>query len=659
MIHAIPRAVAVALFGALVGPACLVLRYAMSPETTFGIDRLPPITTGFYAAERSGDSWFVWTSRRADLTLAGLDRRSEWSCSVRFRGARPEPMPQPDVSVALDGVTAAVRRATNDFQEVAVTAPARPLKPGLLLTVTSSTTFVPGASDPRVLGVQVDRLACRPIGTSVVLPPRRALGSAALSAALFGAALGLTGITAGSAVAAAGLVAAGQAVPLSTGGAPYAAYPGTLVWLAVWTAFLMIAALKLIEARTGQALRNTARFVVLFSAGVLYFKLLALLHPSKALVDALFHAHRFESVLAGRYYFTQLSTSATPFPYAIGLYLFAAPWSLLTRDHVTLLRVVVCASEVVAGALLYLMIVRTRGDRLMGAVAVALFNLVPLSYVIAGNANLTNAFGQSVALVTVAAVTVWPLQLRHIGQLVGLILMATLAFMSHVSTFAVLLATLFALAAFYRWMGGPTLRVPARYVCLAATIAVVLSVVLYWGHFGEVYKMQLARLRAGAVARVAPVQAPATAALTRAATPDAKPALGRTTIPLGGRAIDALAQTLVNIGWPILILALVGAWRLWVAGGRDRLVLAVAAWGVVCLGFVVMSVLSPTDVRYQQDAWEFIGRVEHMTCPAAVILAALGASWGWRAGPAPRLASGALLLAAFITGVRMWAGWFS
>ncbi len=659
MTRYIPRVLAAALFGALAGPVCLVLTYAMNPQTTFGIDRLPPTTSGFYPAERTGDRWFVWTSRRADLTLAGLDRRSEWSCSVRFRGARPEPMPQPDLHIAVDGVTLAVRRATNDYQEVAVTAPAHPSRPGLMLTVTSSTTFVPGGSDPRTLGVQVDRLACRPLGASVALPPRRALGSAALAAALFGAALGFTGITAGSAVGVTVLLAAGQAVPLSAGGAPYCAYTGTLIWLAVWIAVLMTTALKLTEAWTRQALRNTARFVVVFSAGVLYLKLLALLHPSKALVDALFHAHRFESVLAGGYYFTQLSTSATPFPYAIGLYLFAAPWSVLTHDHVALLRIVVSASEVVAGALLYLMVVRTRGDRLMGAVAVALFNLVPLSYVIIGYANLTNAFGQSVALATLAAVTLSPPQPRRAAQFVGVILLATLGLISHISTFLLLLATLAALAFFYRTLGGPALRAPARGVLLATAISLFLSVVLYWGHFGDVYKMQLARLRAGTVATLAPARTPETVAATRGVTSVAAPALGRTTIPLGGRAVSALSQTLTNLGWPILILALIGVWRLWLAGGRDRLVLALAAWGVVCLGFVAVSVLAPGEMRYQQDAWEFIARVEHTTCPAAVVLAALGATWAWRAGTAGRLASAALMLAAFLTGARMWAGWFS
>ena len=141
-----------------------------------------------------------------------------------------------------------------------------------------------------------------------------------------------------------------------------------------------------------------------FSAGALYLKLLGQLHPSKPLVDALFQAHRLEWVMAGRYFFTQPMPGGVQFPYAIGLYVVAAPWTVLAHDHVALLRIVVCTAEAIAGALLYPMIVRTWGDRLAGAAATVLFSVVPISAVVIGNANLTNAFGESIALATMAVV---------------------------------------------------------------------------------------------------------------------------------------------------------------------------------------------------------------------------------------------------------------
>jgi hypothetical protein len=49
-----------------------------------------------------------------------------------------------------------------------------------------------------------------------------------------------------------------------------------------------------------------------------------------------------------------------------------------------------------------------------------------------------------------------------------------------------------------------------------------------------------------------------------------------------------------------------------------------------------------------QDAWEFIGRVELATSPAAAVLAACGMLWAWRSGLVLRALS-VLLLA--------WAVW--
>jgi hypothetical protein len=375
-------------------------------------------------------------------------------------------------------------------------------------------------------------------------------------------------------------------------------------------------------------------------------------------VDALFHAHRFDGVLAGRFYFTQLSTSATPFPYAIGLYLFAAPWSWMTDDHVTLLRIVVVAADVLASALLYVLIVRAWGDRLAGAVAIALSSLVPLWYLIVGSANLTNAFGQSVSTVTIVAAVIWAKRRGWAGRLVGLTLLATLGLLCHVSTFALLLTMLVAVAFLYWWKGGPLLRPAARSVLMAALAATVLSTALYWGHFGPLQRRG-SRCAAALSARLAPVDA-ATARADAAAT-DKAPVRGGVFVPLHLRAVGALRQTVVNVGWPILILALAGVWRVWrgpsPGSGPDPLALALGAMGLTCLLFLAFAVLTAVDVQYQQDAWEFIGRVELLTYPASVVLAARGAVWARGAGPALRLASVGLLAAAAFLGLRAWFGW--
>ena len=139
MIRAIPRAVTGALLGALAGAACLAMAFTMHPDLTLDMDRdLPRIASGFYPVERAGDVTFSWTSRRAEVALPGAERRSPWLCSLRFRGGRSDRIPQPRVDLVVDGVTLAARTATNEFQDLEATAPARCVGP--CITAASSST---------------------------------------------------------------------------------------------------------------------------------------------------------------------------------------------------------------------------------------------------------------------------------------------------------------------------------------------------------------------------------------------------------------------------------------------------------------------------------------------------------------------------------------
>ncbi len=639
MVRSLARAAAVAMLGAMAGAVCLVLAFVARAGLSIEMDRqLPSHVTGIHAPERDGERTFAWTSGRAGLALHGMDRRAAWQCIVRFRGGRPSQLTQPVVDVAVDGIRLASATATNEYQDLEITVPPRE-RDGLALTIDVSPTMVPGPGDPRALGVQLDRVECRP-GEGMALPPRRAIANAMLTGSAFGAALALLNITAVSAVGATILIAAGQGVMFSIGLAPYGSYGNHAVRLALWIALATIAAAYLLQRFTTNHLRNTARFVIAFAAAVLYLKLLGLLHPSKPLIDAVFQAHRLEWVLDGRFFFTQPLPGGVQFPYAIALYVVAAPWSLLTTDFVTLLRVVVCVFEVIAGGLLYVMVVRTRGDRLEGAVAAALFALVPMAFWYTGNANLTGVFGQTTACIAVVAATTLSLQAGRPANVVVLAALIALALLSHVSTFAILAFTLAALAGAYWVLGGPALRTPARRILVATGVAVILSVAVYYGHFGEVYQRAL-RVRAQTAAPAAPQAAPA----------------GRQAIPsFAGRALEAASITAQAVGWPVLLLAAAGAWRFRTAGTHDRLTCAVIAWALAFLVFVAVGLMR-VDAQYQRYSFEFVGRVAFATYPAAAILAAYGAVWGWRAGGIARVGSGALMLATIGLAVRGWIGW--
>ncbi len=78
----------------------------------------------------------------------------------------------------------------------------------------------------------------------------------------------------------------------------------------------------------------------------------------------------------------------------------------------------------------------------------------------------------------------------------------------------------------------------------------------------------------------------------------------------------------------------------------DGLVIGLGAWFSASLIFLGWSALRTVDPLYVQDAWEFIGRVELAMSPAAAVLAARGAVWGWRAGPVRRAAAVLLVAAA-------------
>lgn len=646
-----------ALVGAAAGAAASVAVYVTRPAVSFEMDRDFPVgIRGFYPPEKNGEITFAWTGRQAEWDFQGADRGVPWTCAVRVVNWRP-PSAQPvGLRIAANGLDVAGLDAVGAAEDISFTVPPSTAGRGLRLVMVVSSTFRPGADDPRDLGLAVDRLTCAPERGRYATPPPAMWSDAALAAAAVGAAIGVSGVPAWLAVLMTSAVAMGQAFSLSTGWAPFDPARPPVPSLAIWMFGGLLALAWLLRTARRQPLSAAARVAMALAAIGCYIRLLFLLHPEKLIVDAVFHAHRFEWVLAGRFYFTQLSTSATPFPYAIGLYLASAPFALLTHDYVMLLRVVVCVVEAIAGGLLYYVIVRSWGDRVAGLIAVMLFYTVPVSYVVIGNANLTSAFGQSVSVLVMALVAVWPMRWgRHVGWL-ALTALITLALISHVGTVTFLPPALIVSALAFWRLGGTSLKTPARAVALAAAAAVVFAIVLYWGHFTSLYRSQLSRVRADSATAATLAPQPGASA---ASSPDAaaRPELGKTRVPLHLRAIGAVDQTRTNLGWPVILLALVGAWLTWVRTPRDQLGLTLAAWGATALLFLVMAVLSAADRRYQQDAWEFIGRVEHAAMPVAVILAGRAAAWGWRQPVVARVVSGVLVSAAFVTGARALGGW--
>lgn len=636
LLSLLPRAAGAALLGAFAGAAWLVLTYAVWPAIEFHTDRdLPAAASGFYPVERNDLETFVWTAPQASITLPGLDRRSSWTCSVTFRGARPDPATLPDVAFAVDGSVVAHRRATNDYRTIDVQAPAVAQKRGLQLSIAVSTPFVPGPADRRQLGVMIRSLRCAPTGGAVALPPARTLRQAAIAAGLFGAGAGLVGVTAGSAVGAAFALASAQSLAMACGVAPFSEFPELAVAFAFWITLALVIGVILVQRLRGQPLRNTARFAAIFAAGALYLKLLVLLHPGKFIGDAMVHAHRLMAVVGGHYLFTSTAPGNYEFPNAIGLYVVAAPFRVLVQDPVVLLRIVTAVADTLAGLLLYAMVVRAWRDRLTAAMAIALATFVPLAFDIHAVGDLTSSFGQSLSVVSVALFT-WPaLEPTSLVAMTLATIATAGAFLSHTSTFALLFATALLTAAVYWLWTQPVLRRAAAAVLVCLIVATALSLGLYYRHFGSVYRLQYDRIRSE-VTHAQP--ATATAQQPVAGGPGSRPISVR---------IAAVPGSLnACFGWPILALAAIGLWRLARAGNGDRLTPAVLAWLAACAAFLVLGVLTPIDTRYYPAA-----------IPVVAILAAAGARWGWKRGSAVRLGTAALLVLIVVRATLNWIRW--
>lgn len=629
MMRTVLRAALCGVLAACLAAATLAFIYARWPALVLEFDRdLPRQVTGVYPIERDNQTGltYAWTGVEMGVRAPGLDRRVAWTLDVRLRAARPDGR-APEVAFFADGIHLVTQVAPQEFGQLRVTIPTSAPQPGrgvggrrdLAITMRVSDTFTPGPGDPRPLGVLLDRLTLTPAG--IVLPPRRAFFSAAASAGILGAAVALLGVTAPAAVIAALLIGGGTSALVARGFAPFGTFPLHATWLALWTAVILVVVARAIEWRTGHALRNTARFALAFSAFAAFVKLLVMLHPDLPIGDALFHAHRFRLVDSGTYVFTSIAPGNYRFPYAPGLYVAALPFAdTVTRNigDMALLRIIVIAFDAAAAALLYFAVVRAWGDRLAAAIAVALYHLVPLDFDIATVGNLTNAFAQSLAVFSLVLVASPALRLERRAAVVALAGVMAAAFLSHTSTFALLLPAAAFISAAFLWKGGPALRSPAYAVAVAASIAGLFAVAIYYRHFGEVYAEQWARISGE----------------TAVNAPDAG---GRTPMD---RLLDAPRQLLLMFGVPVLALAAVGTYRLLVRSARDRLTLSLLGWSVSCALFFAIGIATPVDMRYYLAA-----------IPAVAMTAAAGASWMWTTNGAARAGAAALLLWAAFTGV--------
>jgi len=608
-------------FGASVFVLCVFVVYpSRSPIPIKTSADLQGISHGFYGIEHNDQLSYVWAGPHADLTVPGLDRRVGWRWHALAIIWRPETVPRPFLRVAVDGVLAFEGTITRDLTTIDVAIPKR-LGAGVTLTFDASPGFVPGPGDRRQLGLAFSSISFEP-ARSAPQPPWRAVAGGVLALLFLGAALAVVGIDAAWILATGLIVAAAQVWPMTDGLAAYGSYPFTMAAVAGGLGLALVLIVLAIDARRGTRSCDVAG-VAGGSAAVCYAKLLVLLHPGMPVGDGLFHAHRFSYVLAGRFYFTSLAPGDYAFPYPILLYLVAAPLSPLAPDthaQIALLRVIVTIADAVAGAVLTWMVARTLNDRLAAAGTLVWYHAIPVTAWIMTWGNLTNAFGQTLfvmSLAVVASAVEW----TNAPAGVLLAVLACAAFLSHPSTSAILATILALTACLYWWRDAAKLGSSARGVAVATTVAATAAFVLYYAWFPAVYARALGRGAAEVAAR--------------AAEP------GST---LGTRIVLLVDLANRYFGWPAVVAASLGVWRLFAdVAVPPRLKWLLVAWGGASLVFTVIGLVTPLELRYHFAAF-----------PAVAILGALGWSWAWRRSLPFKLAAALVLAAAVWVGLRQW-----
>ena len=649
------RAIVAAVVGAVVGAAAFWIVYVSRPGFVAGLDTTPTpaVVRGLHPSEfEAGGLSFAWTESRLTLIVDGLDRSRTWTLSLRAKAGRGPGLVLPTAAVSVDGRPLSTASIGPQWQDVRVVLPTDTHRRPTRITVDVAPTFVPGPGDSRTLGMIVDEIRLVPDG--LPSPPRRAVTAAATAGAIVAALIVLVGVPVPWAIGLIAGFAVAQAIALSIGAGPYTRlYLEAVPRIAGGAAILAVVVAGIAVAVRRAALTGAAAAAIAIASIALVLGLEGLLHPGKAYVDAVFHAHKLDTVLAGQYFFTQPMPSGVEFPYAIGLYVTAAPWAGLTRDHVMLLRIVVAVAHVLAALSLY-PLVRSRWERPEAAVvAVAAYLLAPLPFVVIGNANQTYAFGQSVATIALASAMTWPfgwVRPIAIAALVALTVLLALGLLSHVGLIPLLGGLVGASALLLTWRGAGGDRLAGWLILGATLVATILAVGLYYRHFGDAFRSaQRVGQLDSSTATAGPTDMPPSEA------PTAGPVAVGTSRPQ--RTARAAGLAVSAYGAPLLALALVGLFHLPIRGARDRATLMVLASLVVCALVAGVSVIAPVEPRFERYTDEFISRLYYAVTPAIAILAAGGTSWLWWRGGPGRGAAIAGLVAAVLVAARVWLGW--
>jgi hypothetical protein len=476
---------------------------------------------------------------------------------------------------------------------------------GAVVTIVSD-TWVPGPQDRRALGVIVDDISLTP-ATGHFRPTLGVTVRAGLAFAACAAGVLLCGFRRRLALSFIAAITFAVVWLLLYDGAFVGAYVDRLlnIGIAVACTGATVAALRWRWPAVADLPEwATAVGLVL---GVTAVKLAVFAHPMTTVGDAIFQVHRAQLVHAGTYFFT----SVTPrpffeFPYPIALYVTALPfWRFFPSelDLARLLRGLSVGADALIGVALYAAVRRQWNDRRTALLCALLWPFATAPLQALSNANLANAFGQSLFGVAMGVLG-WNAAGKRPSIFASALAVAFFlaAFLSHFSTLSVGIPIVIAGAAFLFAAGrGSTRRFAARALAVVL-IAAALSYVLYYSHFHAVYKATFARVVAGeGRAATRSIVAPPSVKFVRWVT---------------GAADDYGLP-----GVPALVMCAVGAVLIAMRRSREPLTLILAGWLFVWAAFTALGILTPLAMRAN------LAVAPAFVCLAAYALGAINARW--------------------------------
>ncbi|MEO8078510.1 MAG: hypothetical protein ABI818_19450, partial [Acidobacteriota bacterium] len=259
-------------------------------------------------------------------------------------------------------------------------------------------------------------------------------------------------------------------------------------------------------------------------------------------------------------------------------------------------------------------------DRLAAFLASSISLVVPVGLYTICTSNLTNAFGQSLFGMGLAALLCAHLRRGWIFASVGAALLCA-GFLSHFSTFSVGVPLVMVCAAAVFLGGAGITRRTAIALSLALVIAASASVAVYYAHFMPVYRKTAERIlaREGEAA-------------TRSMVAPASVKAGRVTLTVWS-----------EFGAAILLGSIVAGGQLLRARARDPLTLALAGWAAVVVGFWLLGIVTAVEMRASLAA-----------LPLAAILVAAALARAARDGRWARVALAAALASIVLHAISDW-----